>query len=57
LSDESDALVIVVSEERGTVSIAERGRLFRDLAPVEVRAFLEGRAPVREAAEAAGASS
>ncbi|MEO8335469.1 MAG: diadenylate cyclase CdaA [bacterium] len=57
LSDESDALVIVVSEERGTISIAERGRLFRDLSPLEVRAFLEGRAPVREALEAAGASS
>lgn len=57
LSDESDALVIVVSEERGTIAIAERGRLFRDLSPIEVRAFLEGRAPVREAVEAAGASS
>ncbi|MDB4889061.1 MAG: hypothetical protein JWL61_916 [Gemmatimonadetes bacterium] len=57
LSDETDALVIVVSEERGTISIAERGRLFRDLSPVEVRAFLEGRTPVRDAVEAAGASS
>jgi diadenylate cyclase len=57
LSDESDALVIVVSEERGTMSVAERGRLFRDLSPTEVRAFLEGHAPVRDAVEAAGASS
>jgi diadenylate cyclase len=57
LSDETDALVIVVSEERGTISIAERGRLFRDLSNVEVRAFLEGRTPMREAVEAAGASS
>ncbi len=56
LSDESDALVIVVSEERGTISIAERGRLFRDLAPIDVRAFLEGRSPVRDAVEVAGAS-
>jgi diadenylate cyclase len=57
LSDESDALVICVSEERGTISIAERGRLYRDLSPIEVRAYLEGRAPLREAVEAAGASS
>jgi diadenylate cyclase len=57
LSDESDALVIVVSEERGTISIAERGRLYRDLSPIEVRAYLEGRSPLREAVEAAGAPS
>ena len=56
LSDETDALVLVVSEERGTISIAERGRLWRDLTPAEVRAFLEGDAPVREAMESAGVS-
>ena len=57
LSDESDAVVIVVSEERGTISIAERGRLYRDLSPEDVRAYLEGRALVRDSVEVVGASS
>lgn len=57
LTDETDAVVLVVSEERSTVSIAERGRLWRDLTPIQVRDVLAGRAPVRASVESAGVSS
>jgi len=54
LSDETDALVLLVSEERSTISIAERGRLWRDLSTAEVRDVLAGRAPSRVVPETAG---
>lgn len=57
LADESDALVLVVSEERATISIAERGRLWRDLSAGEVRAVLAGQTLTREALEPSGASN
>ncbi|MEM1210502.1 MAG: diadenylate cyclase CdaA [Planctomycetota bacterium] len=40
LSQESDALVLVVSEETGTISIAERGQLRRGLTADELRPIL-----------------
>ena len=56
LSQETDAVVLVVSEETGDISIAERGRLIRKLTPDGLRGLLgellgrkEGR-PFRQAA-------
>jgi diadenylate cyclase len=40
LSEESDALVVVVSEETGMISHAYRGRLVRGVTAEELRAFL-----------------
>ena len=40
LSNESDAVIIVVSEETGDVSIAERGVLLRKLTPEALRGML-----------------
>lgn len=56
MSQESDAVVLVVSEETGDVSIAERGQLIRKLTPEGLRGLLfellGGRdaGPVRKAA-------
>jgi diadenylate cyclase len=40
MSDETDAVVVVVSEETGQISIAESGRLIRALDPGELRSHL-----------------
>src|SRR5215211_3427998 len=57
MSQESDAVVLVVSEESGDVSIAERGQLIRKLTPEGLRGLLgellgrsEGAASFRQAA-------
>jgi diadenylate cyclase len=57
MSQESDAVVLVVSEETGDVSIAERGQLIRKLTPEGLRGLLgellgggAGNNPFRQAA-------
>jgi diadenylate cyclase len=40
MSQESDAIVIVVSEETGDISVADRGRLLRKLTPDALRTLL-----------------
>ena len=40
LTEECDAIAVVVSEERGEISMALRGRLYRKLSPEELRARL-----------------
>lgn len=42
LSEETDALVIVVSEETAQISIAQRGRLDRNVTPERLRSSLAG---------------
>jgi len=50
LSEETDALVVVVSEESATISVAQNGRLLRGLTAPQVRDLIAGR-PLRTTAE------
>lgn len=43
LSEDTDAVIIVVSEETGAISVAARGRLRRELSPSQLREVLAGR--------------
>ena len=45
LSEETDAAVIVVSEETSTISVARDGRLLRNLTAPQVRDLVAGRRP------------
>ena len=49
LSEETDAVVVVVSEETATITVAASGRLWRDFSPLQVRDLVAGR-PLREVA-------
>ena len=41
MSEESDAVVVVVSEETGYISIVEKGRIRRDISSAELREILQ----------------
>jgi diadenylate cyclase len=58
LSEETDALVVVVSEETAMITVAQDGRLWRDFTSVQVGELASGRS-IREVAEllSAGRSS
>ena len=45
LCEESDATVVVVSEETSAISVAEGGRLIRGVSPAQLRDLLAGKAP------------
>jgi diadenylate cyclase len=53
LSEETDALVVVVSEETAAITVAANGRLWREVAPLQVRDLVAGR-PLAQLSREAG---
>ena len=53
LSEETDALVVVVSEETSTISVASNGRLWRNFTAPQVRDMISGRS-LRQVTEQTG---
>ena len=51
ISEESDAVTVLVSEETGSISIAYGGKLYRDLAGDELRKMLDTLIVYKEAGE------
>lgn len=45
LSEETDALIVVVSEENASISVAHKGILYRSLSTLELREILGGQMP------------
>ena len=45
LSEETDALVVVVSEENSSISVAHKGHMYRGLSTLELRDILNGQMP------------
>ena len=45
LSEETDALIVVVSEENASISVAHKGTLYRSLTTLELREILGGQMP------------
>lgn len=57
LSEETDAIAIVVSEETATITVARNGRLWRDISPLEMREVVAGKSFGDARAAEAGLSS
>lgn len=53
LTEETDALVFVVSEQTAAIAVASGGRLWRDFSPSQIRDLVAGR-PLRDVAVEAG---